>query len=346
MKLLPLLLGFVLAGCASSKPGTSVFSDPPFVDGQRLTDDERTGRASSKHETSIFGAPLFVNGRRVTDDEIKLALIYGPGRLRLDMIKTDLLIENEIARQAREHAQGNAAALAKASAELHAKYRVSDEEFDAEYAYNIDDFKKCYPPLDVSAEVCRAFRSVDWYRDQLRQTLAFDHVFFPADPASWPTTTVAAVKADRDGGEALLTDAQQSYRQRLNAATKSTDQLPREDPLYKTYLRQIVRDALFSAITFKTHPDGIDAKLALWADCDGDGKPELTVTIEELWEQMSDTVTPIEIDEAKQWYITRSRPAIASKRTGHFSPSRSTRRCGPNSWEVSVGTSPRSSSRR
>ena len=33
------------------------------------------------------------------------------------------------------------------------------------------------PVLDIGAEICRAFRSVDWYREQLRQTMYFDRVF-------------------------------------------------------------------------------------------------------------------------------------------------------------------------
>ena len=51
--------------------------------------------AAADSKTSMFGEPLYVNGRRVTDDEIKLALIYGPGRPMLDMAKVWLIIETE-----------------------------------------------------------------------------------------------------------------------------------------------------------------------------------------------------------------------------------------------------------
>jgi len=59
-----------------------------------------TGAVDSK--TSMFGEPLYVNGRRVSDDEIKLALIYGPCRMMVDLLKVGLLMEDEIQRQSQE----------------------------------------------------------------------------------------------------------------------------------------------------------------------------------------------------------------------------------------------------
>lgn len=283
-----------------------------------------TTSAAEDTKTSMFGEPLYVNGRRVTDDEIKLQLIYGPCRLMLDLAKVGMIIEDEIARQAGEKAEAEIAekekaqpfenadarakakqaALARITSLLHEKYRIGDEEFDTEYQYTVDDFKKSYPVLDIGAEICRAFRSVDWYREQLRQTMYFDRVFLPVNPAEWPATTLEAIRADPAGGELLIPDAKQSYEARLNAAQKNDGKLPREDPLYMTFLRQIVRDAMFNLMTFKTHPDKIDPKLALWGDADGDGKPEVALSIEELWNKVADTVTDTEVIEAKQWYVS------------------------------------------
>ena len=274
-------------------------------------------------KTSVFGEPLYVNGRRVTDDEIKLALIYGPCRLMLDLSKVGMLIEDEITRQCQEKAEAEvaakekekpfespdarakakAAAQARISSLLHEKYRIGDEEFEAEYQYNVDDFKKSYPVLDIGAEICRAFRSVDWYREQLRQTMYFDRVFLPVNPAEWPSTSIESIRADPAGGGLLLPDAEQSYQARLKAAEKNDGKLPREDPLYMTFLRQIVRDAMTNLMSFKTQPEIKDPKIALWGDANGDGKPEVSITIDELWDKVSDTVTETEIAEAKQWWV-------------------------------------------
>ncbi len=273
---------------------------------------------------SIFGEPLYVNGKRVTDDDIKIALIYGPCRLMLDLYKIGLIIDDEISRQASEKAEAEIAAkekeqpfpdaaarekarqaaTARISSLLHEKYRIKDDEFEAEYQTSVDEFHKSYPVLDIGAEICRAFRSVDWYREQLRQTMYFDRVFLPVNPAEWPTTTIESMRADPGGGELLIEDAKQSYEARLKASEKNDGKLPKEDALYMTILRQIVRDAMFNLMTFKTRPDGIDPKLAFVGDSNGDGKPEVSVPIEVLWNKVQDTVTETEINEAKQWYVT------------------------------------------
>jgi hypothetical protein len=274
-------------------------------------------------DRALFGEPLFVNGRRVSYDQIKLALIYGPCRMMLDLSKVGMLIEDEINRQCEEKSEAeivakekekpfeSAEARAKAkqaahdrlSSLLHEKYRIRDEEFEVEYQYNVDDFKKSYPVLDIGAEICRAFRSVDWYREQLRQTMYFDRVFLPVNPADWPSTSIEAIRADPAGGGLLLPDAEQSYKARLEAAQKNDGKVPREDPLYMTFLRQIVRDAMTNLMTFKTQPEAIDPKIALWGDANGDGKPEIALTIDELWAKVQDTVTETEIAEAKQLLI-------------------------------------------
>ncbi len=294
MKPLPLLLGLALICCSSPRK-----------------------------ETSIFGEPLFVNGRRVSDDEIKLALINGPCRPIVDLSKVGLIIEDEISRQSEDNAQAEIAALeqkkpfadskarAKAlaatrkrlSAELHEKYRVRDDEFDAEYTYNVDDFRKSFPVLDIGAEICRAFRSIDLYRDQLRQSMHFDRVFLPPNPDDWPATTIKALRSDPSGGELLIPNAKQSYEARREAAARDDGKLPREDSLMMTFEREIVRNAMFDRMTFKTQPDGIDPRLALWADSNSDGKPEVSITIDELWNKVQDTVMETDIDETKQWFI-------------------------------------------
>ena len=129
MKLLPLLLGLALASCASTRD-----------------------------QHSIFGAPLYVDGRRVTDDQIKLALIYGPCQQKLENEKIRLIVDYELAGQARDKAEAEAvareqqrpfagsaeradfkeAARARIAKELAAEHEVSGAELEAEYEYNIE----------------------------------------------------------------------------------------------------------------------------------------------------------------------------------------------------------------
>ncbi len=281
-----------------------------------------TPGSAADSKTSMFGEPLYVNGRRVTDDEIKLALIYGPCRPVLDLSKIGVIIEDEISRQSEEKAEAEVAAkeaekpfenpaaraqalkaaVARNSSLLHEKYRIGDDEFEAEYQYNVDDFKKSFPVLDIGAEICRAYRSVDWYREQLRQTMYFDRVFLPVNPAEWPPTTIEAIRSDKSGGDLMIPDAEESYKSRKAAAERNNGVMPREDALLLTFLREMVRNAMFDLMTFKTQPDGIDPKLAFWADANGDGKPEVALTIDELWDKVQDTVTETEIAETKQWF--------------------------------------------
>ncbi|MBL8863502.1 MAG: hypothetical protein JNK02_16050 [Planctomycetes bacterium] len=178
----------------------------------------------------------------------------------------------------------------------------TDEEFEAEFQRTLEEFKKSYPVLDVAAEVSRAFRSVPWYRDNLRQLLYFDRVFYPENPDEWPVSTIEAVRAD--SGDTLLNDAHQSYQMRREHADKTGEPLPKEDGIYVNMMRQIVRDALFATIDWKTAFDGIPDDLVLTADRDFDGQPDLVVRTAELWEKVKDTVTQAEIDDAKRWFVT------------------------------------------
>src|SRR5207249_199652 len=59
---------------------------------------------SSADESAPFGTPLVINGKRVSDNDIKRYLIYGPCRLMLEMYRVSLIIDDELGRRAREHA--------------------------------------------------------------------------------------------------------------------------------------------------------------------------------------------------------------------------------------------------
>src|SRR5262249_61256403 len=73
---------------------------------------------------------------------------------------------------------------------VHEMLDVTDQKLQAEIDRMVNDFKKNYPALDLDTEVSRSYRSVDWYKKQLRQTILFDHVFLPENPEEWPVVTM------------------------------------------------------------------------------------------------------------------------------------------------------------
>lgn len=294
-------------------------------------------------KTSIFGDPLYVNGKRVSDDQIKLHLIYGPCKMMLELARVNVVIEDELRRRA---ADATEVELQRLAAEkpfespdarkaawngefenqnrlMHEKFAVTEDQLQSEIDRMVTDFKKNYPALNLDTEVARSYRNVDWYRHQLRQTILFDHVFLPENPEEWPVVTLESVRAD--SGQILIDDALQSFKDRTEMAVrynedqikkaeaaKATGQemeadhidIAKEDPLYMTMMRDIVRIAVYRLVDFKTTMEGLPDTMALWADTNGDGKPELELKTEELWNQVKDTVSPTEIEEAKQWFVT------------------------------------------
>lgn len=208
------------------------------------------------------------------------------------------------------------AEIIKQKSLLHEKLDVSDAEVEKEFDATIAEFKVRYPVLDVPAEISRAYRTVDWYRKDLRTMLYFDRVFLPPNPEEWPIVTREAVRAD--SGDILVEDAKQSYESRRKVVEKTGGPLPKEDVIYTNMMRQIVRDAVYGLVDFKTAGDGIAPDLVLWADTNGDGKPELTITIDEMWSKVSDTVLAQEIADAKQWFVTSMATADRLQADGHL----------------------------
>jgi hypothetical protein len=285
---------------------------------------------------SIFGAPLYVNGRRVTDNEIKLWIIYGPCRAMLESYRIHLIIDEELKRRAEEFADARIAEIEKekpfASPDERRKFRTAeiqrqyagfkqefvatDEDVEKEYDRTVSDFKKKYPILDSETEISRAYRSPEGYRFQLRQTILFDRVFLPPNPDEWPIVTLEAVRAD--SGQTLVDDAKQSYEMRKKWQEEHGGDFPPEDSIYATMMRQIVRDAMFGLIDFKTSFAGLKDGVALTADVNGDGTPEQVVTTDEIWKRIEAGVSPQEIEDAKSYWIAFYATQDRLKKDGHL----------------------------
>ena len=302
-----------------------------------------TKASAPDSKTSIFGEPLYVNGKRVPDDAIKLHLIFGPGKMMVELARVNVVIEDEIRRRAAEATETEInrrngekpfaspddrkaawnAEFENQNRLVHEKLDVTDKQLQLEIDRMVTDFKKNYPALDLDTEVTRSYRSVDWYKKQLRQTIYFDHVFLPENPEEWPVVTMESVRAD--SGQILIDDAMQSFKDRTEMAIRYNDDqlkkaeqakatgqeltadhidIAKEDPLYMTMMRDIVRIAVYRLVDFKTAMDGLPETVALWADTNGDGKPELELKTEDLWNQVKETISPTEVEQAKQWFVT------------------------------------------
>lgn len=323
---------FSQAPAAASAPGAaqeapaSIFGQPVVVNGRRITDedikrfliygpcrlmlenervrliiDEELGRRArdaasaaiepevSKRAKTLASAAVEKQSFTTPEDRQK-ALDAETGKARAAVME-----------QADIREAWNAEAKKQRQA-LDLSVQPNEDEYQSEYKRTLEEFRENYPVLNVEAEVSRAFRTLPWYAEHLRLTMLFDNTFYPPNPADWPITTLESVRAD--SGDVLVNDAFESYRMRKEHADKTGEPLTKEDGVYTQMMRQIVRDAMFNTVDFKTAYDGLPPDLVLTGDVDGDGKPELVIKTEDMWKKVSDTVAQTEIDEAKQWYVT------------------------------------------
>ncbi|MDZ4771765.1 MAG: hypothetical protein SGI72_01385 [Planctomycetota bacterium] len=303
----------------------SEFGEPLFVNGKRVTDNE-----IKRH--LIYGPcrPRMEMYKyiRIIDDElnrrarVEADRAVEPQVSALAMKAAESAVEGQTYATPEEKQKAYDTAYAKAHGEAQKRpefQKIRDEtmasererlaealtpreeELQADIKRQFDEFRKRYPVLDLETEVTRRHRSMDWFKEDTRLTMFFDHVFYPEDPADWPETTIEAVRAD--SGPTLLDDAVNSYKMRREHSDKTGEPLGKEDTIYTTMMRQIVRDALYNTIDYKTAFDGLPDDLVLTADKDFDGKPEMTLTTEQVWNDVKNTVTKNEIEMAKQWFV-------------------------------------------
>jgi len=78
-------------------------------------------------------------------------------------------------------------------------------------------------------------------------------------------------------------------------------EFPQEDTMYRSILRQMVRDMLFKTAETKTAVDGLPAEIVMTLDINSNGTVEHTWRTDDLWEDVKDTVSEKEIEEAKHF---------------------------------------------
>ncbi|MFT5291267.1 MAG: hypothetical protein ACI82F_003346, partial [Planctomycetota bacterium] len=314
---------------------------------------------------SVFGEPLYVNGTRITDMEIKRFLCYGKGRNALEARRLATLMQQEWelreyeygeellsdtydGRASDELSEGEQQELKAAVAAKMAHFQYSKEEYDARLKKEEKSFYERYPTLDLDTEIARAYQSSDWYREQVRQTLQFDDLFFKGPAEEWPPITVESIHAGSPNFDLVEDYAKNDvlrieYWHKQRALTETSllaekfngsalDSLgteerarlkgmvdevhglfqPREDEMMMGLLRDFVMAALDNLVDITTSMDGLPADILMTVEGGGFKADLLT---EDVYQEMSHAFTAHDVQEAKNCLalLAASRDALVAK---------------------------------
>jgi len=264
-----------------------------------------------------FGEPLTVNGREITEMEIKRFLCYSKGRNALESRRLGLLMQQE--RELRVHqarqrllekelsaASGDVPAYEDLTLEQRARI---DEAVAAELAYmtvpeevyrarleaDAQDFHERFPTLDIDTEVERAYESVQWYEDQVRQTMEFDAMFFPGHPDGWPEITREAVHAGAPNVD-LIEDYRVHYEERAAEAAEKGTPVPPDDEMMMGLLRDYVMGALASLVEIKSQQHGLPPEVLMTVEGGGFSAKLMT---EDVYQEMKHVFNAHDVAQAK-----------------------------------------------
>lgn len=252
---------------------------------------------------SQFGEPVTVNGVRISDLAIKRYLVYGPGRNALDARKLQILMDHErkLRRtEVRDRILDDGADLDDAALEAAIDARMKDFDFDAgavtrRLEKEKASFSERYPTLDYETELRRAYRSGNWYRDQVRQTTEFDQLFFPGHPDGWPALSIEAINLGSPQVD-LIADYQKEYERRLQVSLDTGEPIVPEQEMMMQIMRDFVMSALWSLADVKTASDGIPEDVVMIID-GGDWTAEIKT--EDVFSEMEKYFSAQDIDDAK-----------------------------------------------
>ncbi len=253
--------------------------------------------------TSEFGDPVVVNGVRISDMAIKRFLVYGPGRNGLDARKLQILMDHEREIRVDEVREAVAAEMAGASdeavaaevAERMKRFNLDTSFVDRRLAAEKASFQERFPTLDHEVELRRAYGSGDWYRDQVRQTMEFDQLFFPEHPDSWPMLSVEAIQGGSPQVD-LIADYAREFERRLAVSEETGEPIVAEQEMMMSLLRDFVMQALWSLAEVKTATQGIPEELAMVID-GGDWSAEITT--QGVFDEMRVAFSAQDIEDAK-----------------------------------------------
>jgi len=285
-----------------------------------------------------LGPPLYVGDVLITENQIKRYLIYGICRASLEYRRVNAVIEDGIQRRIAGYEDELATweAIKASGADpgpepikyTREYFTIPQEKFEKHRQYKYEQFMSKFPTLDLTTEMRRAYRTGEWYDRELYQEMLFDLVYVDDDPEKWPDVTFEAMR--QEAGEVLIDDFRESYERRLAYYENSLaewqakkdagedagpePEMGLEDPMYRSILRQIVRDTIYGVCETKTALDGLSEDLICTMDFDFDGEIELSLTVEELWNDIKPTITRHDVIIARRFLAlmeaTRQRLAL------------------------------------
>lgn len=305
---------------------------------------------AANDESSIFGEPLYVGAKRITDMEIKRFLCYGKGRNALEARKLGTLMQQEWelrvfetrnllldeqfdGRALEDLGDAEQADLQRQVDEILSRFEFDVEEYEDRLMREEKQFYERFPTLNLETEIARAYQSTQWYKDQVRQTLQFDDLFFKGHPDDWPAITIEATHQGSPEFD-LVDDYARNHVLRLDLwhekrATTETELLtvhfggvakdaltapdakrlkemvdeehgrfePREDEMMMGLLRDFVMEALNNLVEVKTSIHGLPPHILMTVE-GGGFEAELLLT-EDVYQEMRHAFNDHDIEEAK-----------------------------------------------
>lgn len=261
---------------------------------------------------SIFGEPVYVNGLRIPDIDIKRFLCYGRGSNGLLARRLGVLMDQErtlrefklrerLADELFEETSPDGLSDAQRTeveryvGEEMAHLIIPESDVQARLEEYADEFTERYPTLDVDTETRRAYLSVDWYKDQVRQTMAFDQMFFPGHPDDWPDLSREAVQAGAPDVD-LLADYAEQYEYRAAEAERTGEPMRREEEMMMLILRDYVMAGLASLVEIKTMSSGLPPTVLMTI---GGGGQNTELLTEEVYDEMAPVFSHKDVEDAK-----------------------------------------------
>ncbi len=304
---------------------------------------------TADEEGSIFGEPLIVNGKRISDTAIKRFLCYGKGRNGLESLRLGLLMDQERELRAikardrmlednyggkmlAELSEDQKNELDAALAAEMSRFDLDPREYEIRYDKEAGSFKERYPTLDLTVEIRRAYKSMDWWQDQIRMTMEFDQLFFPGHPDGWPDLSLEAVHGASPQFD-LVEDYTKWYTMRVEAWEKSRAEaqaaaliehfdgadvdslddeqkasllvmvdeaagafVEREQDMMMAVLRDAVQAMLAEFVVIKTASEGLPEETLMTIEGHGLNN---SLTTEQVWQDMKGAFDSQDIYEAK-----------------------------------------------
>ena len=246
----------------------------PFV----LDETLRT-RAAPYDESITIDTPLVVRGTTIPTDEVKRELIMGIGFAFADFKKFEVILAQELDRR-------------QANGEDIETYIPSEADLEAHIDFQRKDFAMRYPTLDFETEVGRAYLDYEIYLEPARQSLMFDRLFIPEDPADWPPLTIELIRGF--GGDAFVQDAFDSYaRRKQQMIDQGLDSVPPDDPIIVSTWRDIVLRELANFAAIEIDPTKLGPGVLMTVD-------GVDISIGDVWRIIAPHLSQFDIVSARR----------------------------------------------